>query len=45
VIIHLAWLVTGASLSRLLHDPVSSRVVNVALAAALVVTTLLALTK
>lgn len=43
VIIHLGWLMAGASLSRILHDPVSSRLVNVALAAALVITTLLAL--
>jgi threonine/homoserine/homoserine lactone efflux protein len=42
VIIHLFWLLTGASLSRILHDPVSSRVVNVTLAAALVIMTLAA---
>jgi threonine/homoserine/homoserine lactone efflux protein len=44
VIIHAVWLLAGASLSRLLHDPVSSRLINVALAAALaaaVVATLL----
>ena len=39
VIIHLVWLLAGASLSRVLRDPVSSRFVNVVLAAALVVTT------
>jgi threonine/homoserine/homoserine lactone efflux protein len=43
VIIHLCWLLAGASLSRILHDPVSSRLVNVTLAAILVVTTLAAL--
>jgi len=43
VAIHLAWLLAGASLSRVLRDPVSSRVVNVALAAALVATTCVAL--
>jgi threonine/homoserine/homoserine lactone efflux protein len=42
VIIHLAWLLTGASLSRLLCDPVSSRLINISLGAALVITTLLA---
>jgi threonine/homoserine/homoserine lactone efflux protein len=40
VIIHMSWLVAGASLSRFLHDPVSSRVINVLLAAALAITTL-----
>jgi threonine/homoserine/homoserine lactone efflux protein len=42
VIIHICWLLAGASLSRVLHDPVSSRLVNVALAAILVITTALA---
>jgi threonine/homoserine/homoserine lactone efflux protein len=41
VLIHLFWLLAGASLSRVLHDPVSSRVINVLLAAALVATTLI----
>lgn len=43
VIIHFAWLSAGASLSRVLRDPASSRVVNLFLAAALVATTLVAL--
>jgi threonine/homoserine/homoserine lactone efflux protein len=43
VIIHLGWLLAGASLSRVLRDPVSSCLVNVFLAAALVTTTLVAL--
>jgi threonine/homoserine/homoserine lactone efflux protein len=42
VIIHMCWLLAGASLSRILHDPVSSRLVNVSLAAALVIMTLVA---
>ncbi len=42
VIIHLAWLLAGASLSRLLRDPVSSRLINISLGAALVITTVLA---
>ena len=43
VIIHLAWLLAGASLSRLLHDPMTSRLINISLAAVLVITTFLAL--
>jgi threonine/homoserine/homoserine lactone efflux protein len=43
VIIHICWLLAGASLSRVLHDPVSSRLVNVSLAAVLVTVTLLTL--
>lgn len=39
VIIHLCWLLAGASLSRVLRDPTSARVVNVALAVSLVVMT------
>lgn len=39
VVIHVCWLSAGASLSRVLHDPTSSRIVNVALAAGLVVMT------
>jgi threonine/homoserine/homoserine lactone efflux protein len=42
VIIHLSWLLVGASLARVLHDPTLSRIVNVTLAALLVVTTALA---
>ena len=41
VIIHLCWLIAGASLSRLLRDPIGSRIVNIALAAILVVTSFL----
>ncbi|MBN8941812.1 MAG: LysE family transporter [Rhizobiales bacterium] len=42
VIIHLFWLIAGASLSRVLRDPTSSRVINVALAVILVAMTLAA---
>lgn len=40
VLIHLAWLVAGASLSRLLRDPIRSRIANVGFAALLVAATL-----
>jgi threonine/homoserine/homoserine lactone efflux protein len=43
VVIHLSWLLAGASLSGILRDPVSSRLINASLAATLVVTTLVAL--
>jgi threonine/homoserine/homoserine lactone efflux protein len=43
VVIHLAWLFAGVSLSRTLQDPGRSHAVNRALAAALVVTTAIAL--
>jgi threonine/homoserine/homoserine lactone efflux protein len=43
VLIMVAWLVVGASFAPFLRDPRRARVVNVALAAALVVTTALAL--
>jgi threonine/homoserine/homoserine lactone efflux protein len=43
VAIHLGWLLAGASLSRLLHDPVISRAVNISLAATLIASTALAL--
>ena len=43
VIIHMCWLLAGASLSRVLHNPTGSRIVNVTLAASLVVTTAIAL--
>lgn len=43
VIIHMCWLLAGASLSRVLQDPTSSRIVNVSLAVSLVVTTAIAL--
>ncbi|MGK9166938.1 LysE family transporter [Inquilinus limosus] len=39
VLIHLCWLLAGASLSRLLRDPVSSRRINLALAAVLLAVT------
>ena len=42
VLIHLAWLLAGAAFSRLFHDPVWSRRVNIAFAAALVATTVYA---
>ena len=42
VLIHLGWLVAGVSLSRVLRDPLASRIVNVALALVLVVTSVLA---
>jgi threonine/homoserine/homoserine lactone efflux protein len=42
VIIHLGWLVVGASMARVLHDPTLSRIVNVILAVLLVATTALA---
>jgi threonine/homoserine/homoserine lactone efflux protein len=43
VIIHVCWLLAGASLSRVLRDPLSSRLMNISLAATLMITTLLAL--
>ncbi len=43
VIIHMCWLLAGASLSRVLQDPTSSRILNVSLAISLVVMTALAL--
>ena len=39
VVIHLCWLVAGASLCRVLQNPTASRIVNVSLAALLVLTT------
>jgi threonine/homoserine/homoserine lactone efflux protein len=42
VVIHLCWLLAGASLSRRLRDPAISRAVNVSLAGLLIVTTALA---
>ena len=41
VVIHLAWLVVGASLARALHHPVAARLVNLTLAASLVAFTAL----
>jgi threonine/homoserine/homoserine lactone efflux protein len=43
VIIHLCWLLVGASLSRFLQNPTISRIVNISLAGVLIVTTALAL--
>jgi threonine/homoserine/homoserine lactone efflux protein len=43
VIIHMCWLSAGALLSRVLQDPTSSRVINISLAASLVVVTVFAL--
>ena len=43
VAIHLGWLLIGAWLSRALHHPVGARIVNVALAASLVVFTAIAI--
>ena len=42
VVIHLAWVLAGASLSRVLRDPLGSRVINVVLAGTLVATSVLA---
>ena len=43
VVIHLCWLLVGASLSRFLQNPTISRIVNMSLAGILIVTTALAL--
>lgn len=43
VVIHVCWLLAGASFSRVFHDPVSSRIANVVFAAALVAMTVSAL--
>lgn len=43
VLIHLAWWLAGAAFSRAFHDPVWSRRVNLAFAAALVATTVYAI--
>src|SRR4051794_3838359 len=43
VLIHMGWLLAGASLSRALRDPTTSRIVNIALAVLLVVTTAIGL--
>lgn len=42
-LIHLGWLLAGVSLSRWLRDPVSARLINLAMAAALVAVTVAAL--
>lgn len=43
VLIHLGWLLAGVALSRRLRDPVSARIINLAMAAALVAVTVGAL--
>ncbi len=43
VVIHIGWLLAGASLSRALRDPIISRTVNILLATTLVITTAIAL--
>lgn len=43
VVIHALWALAGSALTRLLHDPLASRVVNLGLAAALVLTLILGL--
>jgi threonine/homoserine/homoserine lactone efflux protein len=45
VVIHLCWLTAGVSLSRLLHHPVSSRIVNLLFAAILIFTTMMAIAR
>jgi threonine/homoserine/homoserine lactone efflux protein len=45
VVIHLCWLTAGVSLSRLLHHPVSSRIVNLLFAAILIFTTIMAIAR
>jgi len=42
ILIHVAWLLAGASLSRVLHHPPTSRIINLALAAILVLTSAIA---
>ncbi len=42
VVIHACWLLVGTSLSRVLSNPVTSRIVNLAFAVVLVATSLLA---
>ncbi|MGO1075097.1 LysE family translocator [Inquilinus sp. CA228] len=42
VLIHFCWLLAGVALSRWLHDPVSARIINLVMAAALVVVTVVA---
>ncbi len=45
VVIHLFWLTAGASLSRLLHHPAGSRIVNLLFAAILIMTTIMAIAR
>jgi threonine/homoserine/homoserine lactone efflux protein len=42
VLIHVIWLMAGASVSRLLSDPLGARIANLLLAATLIITTILA---
>ena len=42
VVIHIAWLLAGTSLSRMLSDPAASRIANLAFAGILIATSLLA---
>jgi threonine/homoserine/homoserine lactone efflux protein len=42
VLIHFCWLLAGVSLSRWLHDPVTARIINLVMAAALVAVTAVA---
>ena len=43
VLIHLCWLLAGSALSGVLGHPTSARIVNLSLAAALVIATVAAL--
>src|SRR5258708_6814108 len=45
VVIHLGWLSAGVSLSRLLHHPVSARIVNLLFAAILIATSIMAIAR
>ena len=45
VVIHLAWLTAGVSLSRLLRHPVRARIVNLLFAAILIATTIMAIAR
>jgi threonine/homoserine/homoserine lactone efflux protein len=45
VVIHVGWLTTGVSLSRLLRHPVSARIVNLLFAAILIVTAIMAIAR
>jgi threonine/homoserine/homoserine lactone efflux protein len=45
ILIHLAWLSAGAGFSRILYDPVRSRIANILFAATLLATTVLAFVK
>lgn len=45
VVIHVCWLTAGVSLSRLLHHPVSSRIVNLLFAAILIFTAIIAIAR